>query len=55
MIYIVPHKSHAYDAILPKNYKLNGYGFVTNKEIAEYMFLHSSMLNDFKFHSLIQG
>ena len=32
-----------------------GYGFVTAEDIAEDAFVHSRVLNDCGFHSLIQG
>ena len=32
-----------------------GYGFVTAEDIAEDVFVHSRVLNDCGFHSLIQG
>jgi CspA family cold shock protein len=34
---------------------IRGYGFVTAKDIAEDVFVHSRVLNDCGFHSLIQG
>ena len=34
---------------------IRGYGFVTAEDIAEDVFVHSRVLNDFGFHSLIQG
>ena len=34
---------------------IRGYGFVTAEDIAEDVFVHSRVLNDCGFHSLIQG
>ena len=34
---------------------IRGYGFVTAEDIAEDVFVHSRMLNDCGFHSLVQG
>ena len=34
---------------------IRGYGFVTAEDIAEDIFVHSRVLNDCGFHSLIQG
>jgi CspA family cold shock protein len=34
---------------------IRGYGFVTTEDIAEDVFVHSRVLNDCGFHSLIQG
>ena len=34
---------------------IRGYGFVTSEDIAEDVFVHSHVLNDCGFHSLIQG
>ena len=34
---------------------IRGYGFVTAEDIAKDVFVHSRVLNDFRFHSLIQG
>lgn len=34
---------------------IRGYGFVTAEDIAENVFVHSRVLNDCGFHSLIQG
>ena len=34
---------------------IRGYGFVTAKDIAEDVFVHSRVLNDRGFHSLTQG
>ena len=34
---------------------IRGYGFVTAEGIAKDVFVHSRVLNDFRFHSLIQG
>ena len=34
---------------------IRGYGFVTAEDIAEDVFVHSNVLNDCGFHSLIQG
>jgi len=34
---------------------IRGYGFVTAEGIAEDVFVHSRVLNDCGFHSLIQG
>lgn len=34
---------------------IRGYGFVTSEDIAEDVFVHSRVLNDCGFHSLIQG
>ena len=33
---------------------IRGYGFVTAKDIAEDVFVHSRVLNDCRFHSFIQ-
>ena len=33
---------------------IRGYGFVTSEDVAEDVFVHSSVLNDCWFHSLIQ-
>ena len=34
---------------------IRGYGFATAEDIAEYVFVHSRVLNECGFHSLIQG
>ena len=34
---------------------IRGYGFVTAKDIAEDVFVHSRVLNDRGFHSFTQG
>ena len=34
---------------------IRGYGFVITEDIAEDVFVHSCVLNDCGFHSLIQG
>ena len=34
---------------------IRGYGFVTAEDIAEDVFVHSRVLNDCEFHSLIRG
>ena len=34
---------------------IRGYGFVTAEDVAEDVFVHSRVLNDCGFHSLIQG
>ena len=34
---------------------IRGYGFVTAEDITEDVFVHSCVLNDCDFHSLIQG
>ena len=34
---------------------IRGYGFVTAEDVAEDAFVHSRVLNDCGFHSLIQG
>ena len=34
---------------------IRGYGFVTAKDFSEDVFVHSRVLNDCGFHSLMQG
>jgi CspA family cold shock protein len=34
---------------------IRGYGFVTTKDLSEDVFVHSRVLNDCGFHSLMQG
>ena len=34
---------------------IRGYGFVTAKDLNEDVFVHSRVLNDCGFHSLMQG
>jgi CspA family cold shock protein len=35
--------------------ELKGYGFVTAEDMSEDVFVHSRVLNDCGFHSLVQG
>ena len=42
-------------AVVKFSNDIRGYGFVTAEDIAEDVFVHSRVLNDCGFHSLIQG
>ena len=35
--------------------EISGYGFVTAEDLNEGVFVHSRVLNDCRFHSLMQG
>ena len=42
-------------AVVKFSNDIRGYGFVTTEDLSEDVFVHSRVLNDCGFHSLMQG